>query len=125
MCTARLRCCQRSRCGSEKNPDKLTVSAEGVNGSGVDYSAPGVHWNIFCSGFRSARHLGVASSRGEAVALATYILDTNVLLHDARALYAFDKATVVIPLDVLEELDLFKKNVDEMGRNAREVIREL
>lgn len=57
--------------------------------------------------------------------MATFILDTNVLLHDARALYAFSDATVVIPLDVLEELDLFKKNVDEMGRNAREVIREL
>ena len=35
----------------------------------------------------------------------TYILDTNVLLHDARSLYAFTDATVVIPLDVLEELD--------------------
>ncbi len=57
--------------------------------------------------------------------MATFILDTNVLLHDARSLYAFKDATVVVPLDVLEELDLFKKNVDEMGRNAREVIREL
>jgi len=57
--------------------------------------------------------------------LATFILDTNVLLHDAQSIYAFHDATVVIPLDVLEELDLFKKNVDEMGRNAREVIRQL
>ncbi|HZL85411.1 MAG TPA: PhoH family protein [Candidatus Krumholzibacteria bacterium] len=57
--------------------------------------------------------------------MATFILDTNVLLHDAQSLYAFKDATVVVPLDVLEELDLFKKNVDEMGRNAREVIREL
>ena len=57
--------------------------------------------------------------------MATYILDTNVLLHDARSLYAFQDATVVIPLDVLEELDRFKKNMDEVGRNAREVIREL
>jgi PhoH-like ATPase len=57
--------------------------------------------------------------------LATYILDTNVLLHDARALYAFHDATVVIPLDVLDELDRFKKNPDEVGRNAREVIRVL
>jgi len=115
----------RSRCGSEKNPDKLTASASSVNKSGSTRHGAWRQWNAFCSTIHSARSLGVASSRGEAVALATYILDTNVLLHDARALYAFDKATVVIPLDVLEELDLFKKNVDEMGRNAREVIREL
>jgi PhoH-like ATPase len=57
--------------------------------------------------------------------MATYILDTNVLLHDAKSLHAFKNSTVVIPLDVLEELDQFKKNQDEVGRNARQVIREL
>ena len=57
--------------------------------------------------------------------MAIYVLDTNVLLHDAKALHAFGNATVVIPLDVLEELDQFKKNTDEVGRNARRVIREL
>lgn len=57
--------------------------------------------------------------------MATYILDTNVLLHDAKALHAFKNSTVVIPLDVLEELDQFKKYPDEVGRNARQVIREL
>ena len=57
--------------------------------------------------------------------MATYVLDTNVLLHDAKALYAFKDSTVVVPLDVLEELDQFKKNPDEVGRNARQVIREL
>ena len=57
--------------------------------------------------------------------MAIYILDTNVLLHDTRSLYAFAEATIVIPLDVLEELDQFKKNMDEVGRNARVVIREL
>ncbi len=55
----------------------------------------------------------------------TYVLDTNVLLHDAKALHAFGSSTIVIPLDVLEELDQFKKNTDEVGRNARRVIREL
>lgn len=57
--------------------------------------------------------------------MAIYILDTNVLLHDTRSLHAFPDATIVIPLDVLEELDQFKKNMDEVGRNARVVIREL
>jgi len=57
--------------------------------------------------------------------MATYVLDTNVLLHDAKALHAFKNSIIVIPLDVLEELDQFKKNPDEVGRNARKVIREL
>jgi PhoH-like ATPase len=64
-------------------------------------------------------------ARGKARPMAIYILDTNVLLHDAKSLYAFKNSTVVIPLDVLEELDQFKKNPDEVGRNARQVIREL
>jgi PhoH-like ATPase len=70
----------------------------------------------------SGRQRGDPSERG---GMAIYVLDTNVLLHDAKALYAFKDSTIVIPLDVLEELDQFKKNPDEVGRNARQVIREL
>ena len=54
-----------------------------------------------------------------------FVLDTNVLLHNPTALFMFDDNEVVIPFTVLEELDKFKKQNDDVGRNAREVIRQL
>ena len=54
-----------------------------------------------------------------------FVLDTNVLLHNPNAIFRFDEHEVVIPLTVIEELDRFKKNNDETGRNARQVIRSL
>ena len=54
-----------------------------------------------------------------------FVLDTNVLLHDARSLFAFSGVVVAIPFIVLEELDTFKKDTGERGRNARETIRTL
>lgn len=55
----------------------------------------------------------------------TFILDTNVLLHSALALESFGDNRVVIPMTVIEELDKFKKNQDELGRNSRQVVRKL
>jgi PhoH-like ATPase len=55
----------------------------------------------------------------------TFVLDTNVLLHDEGALDAFGEHDVVITLDVLEELDRFKTHRDELGRVARHVVRRL
>jgi len=55
----------------------------------------------------------------------TYVLDTNVLLYSAQALESFEEHLVVIPMAVIEELDKFKKHQDELGRNARQVIRKL
>ena len=54
-----------------------------------------------------------------------FVLDTNVLLHDAEAITAFADNNVVIPIYVLEEVDTFKKDVSELGRNARRVSRNL
>ena len=54
-----------------------------------------------------------------------FVLDTNVLLHSAQSIESFQDNDVVIPMTVLEELDKFKKNNDELGRNARMVIRKL
>ena len=54
-----------------------------------------------------------------------FVLDTNVLLHDPLALYAFKGATVVLPLMVIEELDQFKHENSDRGRNARDVVRRL
>ena len=54
-----------------------------------------------------------------------FVLDTNVLLHNPNSIFKFEEHEVVIPLQVIEELDKFKKNNDETGRNARSVIRSL
>jgi len=55
-----------------------------------------------------------------------FVIDTNVLLYDARAIYNLGKdCEVVIPIAVIEELDRFKKGSDETARNAREVLRML
>ena len=59
------------------------------------------------------------------MAVKNYVLDTNVLLHDARAIYAFADNNVVIPIYVIEEVDTFKKDQSELGRNARQVARLL
>lgn len=54
-----------------------------------------------------------------------FILDTNVLVHDPSALNNFQGALVGIPSIVLEELDKFKAELSERGRNAREATRLL
>jgi PhoH-like ATPase len=59
------------------------------------------------------------------MAVKNYVLDTNVLLHDPRALYSFADNRVVIPIYVIEEIDTFKKDQSELGRNAREIARKL
>ncbi|MCB1081688.1 MAG: PhoH family protein [Chlamydiia bacterium] len=53
----------------------------------------------------------------------TFVLDTNVLLHDPHALEKFESHEIVMPLVVLEELDKLKRFSDELGKNARHVIR--
>jgi PhoH-like ATPase len=59
------------------------------------------------------------------VAVKNYVLDTNVLLHDARAIYSFADNNVIIPIYVIEEIDTFKKDQSELGRNARQIARLL
>ncbi|OGV64958.1 MAG: phosphate starvation-inducible protein PhoH [Lentisphaerae bacterium RIFOXYA12_FULL_48_11] len=55
----------------------------------------------------------------------TFVLDTNVLLHNADSIESFSDNVVVLPMAVIEELDKFKGHNDELGRNARQVIRRL
>lgn len=54
-----------------------------------------------------------------------FVLDTNVLVHDPLAIYNFANSIVGIPSIVLEELDEFKKEASDRGRNTREIIRQL
>ncbi len=53
----------------------------------------------------------------------TFVIDTNVLLHDPQALFRFEDNDLVIPMTVIEELDRFKKELSETGRNARQFSR--
>ncbi len=54
-----------------------------------------------------------------------FILDTNVLLYDPQALFKFQDNALVIPITVIEEIDKFKKDMNETGRNARTISRIL
>ena len=57
--------------------------------------------------------------------MKTFLLDTNVLLHDPNCLKVFEDNEIIIPLAVLDELDNHKTRLGETARNAREVIRIL
>lgn len=55
----------------------------------------------------------------------TYVLDTNVLISDPNSLFSFEEHDVIVPMNVLEELDHHKSRQDDVGRNARNVSRTL
>ncbi len=57
--------------------------------------------------------------------MKNYILDTNVLLHDPNSLLTFKENHVLIPIEVIEEIDRFKRESTELGQNARTVSRML
>lgn len=66
------------------------------------------------------------TSRKQPGALVkTFVVDTNVLLHDPQSVQKFADNHVVIPVDVLGELDRFKNEQSERGANARNVHRTL
>jgi PhoH-like ATPase len=54
-----------------------------------------------------------------------YVLDTNILLHDPRAIFRFEDNNVIIPIYVIEEVDQFKREGSDRGRNARQIARLL
>jgi len=54
-----------------------------------------------------------------------FVLDTNVLLHDPSAVFKFEDNLIIIPIYVIEEIDQFKKELSERGRNARAASRHL
>ena len=57
--------------------------------------------------------------------MKNFVLDTNVLLYDPQALFKFEENNIIIPITVIEEVDRFKKDMNETGRNARQVSRIL
>ena len=55
----------------------------------------------------------------------SFVLDTNVILHDADSINMFQENDVIIPLTVIEELDHFKRGSQVINLNAREFARTL
>ena len=54
-----------------------------------------------------------------------FVLDTNVILHDYKAITKFRDNNLVIPVAVIEEVDKFKKGTDTLSYNARGFMRDL
>ena len=54
-----------------------------------------------------------------------FVLDTNVILHDHKAIRKFQDNNLVIPIAVVEELDKFKKGNDALAYNARGFMRDI
>jgi PhoH-like ATPase len=54
-----------------------------------------------------------------------YVLDANVLLHDPHAIFKFEDNDLIIPIFAIEEIDQFKREGSERGRNARTIARLL
>jgi PhoH-like ATPase len=57
--------------------------------------------------------------------MKNFILDTTVLLFDAQALFKFEENNIIVPISVIEDIDHFKKDLSETGRNARQTSRYL
>jgi len=55
----------------------------------------------------------------------TFVLDTNVLIHDPASLFKFENNNIVLPFTVIEELDRLKKGRGEIAASARQVLRTL
>lgn len=57
--------------------------------------------------------------------IKTFVLDTNVLLHDSGCLLKFGDNNLVVPLPVIEELDKFKNGSEEINFHARQAIKTI
>ena len=55
----------------------------------------------------------------------TFVIDTNVLLHDPEAITKFANSNIVLPVTILEELDKMKRLPNDLGKNSRAVFRFL
>ena len=60
---------------------------------------------------------------GEKGNIKTFVLDTNVLIHDPESIFAFEDNYVVIPIVVIEELDGLKKGMNAVGVSARKALK--
>ena len=71
------------------------------------------------------RYANVPSGRKSHGKPKIFVLDTNIILHDYKAVRKFQDNNIVIPIAVIEELDKFKKGNDALSFNARGFVRDL
>lgn len=71
------------------------------------------------------QHLREPRRRSDPDTAKTFVLDTNVLMHDPSSLFRFEEHDVFVPMMTLEELDNHKKGMSEVARNVRQVTRSL
>lgn len=57
--------------------------------------------------------------------MKNYVLDTNIVLYDPQSIYRFADNNVILPIYVIEEVDKFKHESTERGRNARQISRTI
>ncbi|MEP3477922.1 MAG: PhoH family protein [Fuerstiella sp.] len=72
-----------------------------------------------------SQHLAQSSAPRRQTATRLFVLDTNVILHDAACLLKFEEHDVALPITVLEELDRFKKGDSDIHYQARHFLRSL
>lgn len=53
----------------------------------------------------------------------TFVIDTNVLIHDPECIFKFEDNDVVLPITVVEELDKLKKGHGDIPFSARQALR--
>src|SRR5208283_2065228 len=92
-------------------------------------------WQGWCFGYSQDIPTSMENLRGVSAPISrirvtakvkTFVLDTNVLIHDPQSIYKFQENNLAIPVEVLEELDAIKvEQSTERGRNARRVHRIL
>ena len=71
------------------------------------------------------RYANAPSGNGTSKKPKIFVLDTNIILHDYKAIRKFQENDVVVPIAVIEELDKFKKGTDALSFNARGFMREI
>ena len=71
------------------------------------------------------RYANVPSGKKSHGKPKLFVLDTNIILHDYKAIRKFQDNNIVIPIAVIEELDKFKKGSDALAFNARGFVREI
>jgi PhoH-like ATPase len=71
------------------------------------------------------KKISYTSNIGGTLSRKTFVIDTNVLIHDPEAITKFARHNVIIPVTVLEELDKMKRLPSDLGKNSRAALRFL